>query len=445
MGCGSVRPHERDRIRRRRGSQPLQRAAVTDGLLRRPGRHAMPGHRDRGDRRLSARVERQPRRPLRYEPPQRRVARTRTRAGGGVPRLRSGRGDLRTEHDDAQLHADADARPDAHRGRRDPRDAARPRREHLTVARARARSRLAGRLRRAARRHDASISPISSAASPIAHVSLRSRWHRMRSARSPMRRPSSSLRTMQARSPGPTQCTSVRTARSTSRSSTSTFSSARRTSSSGRISASHTVAATCSSRGARTRFARPIRPARQPLRDRHARARAARRVRCSGRLHRLDRLDGDPGARARARAAVHGAPARQREALRPSVHRRPRADLRLHRRGAHTARRRRAPRRARHRRLGRQLLRGRGDGAARARRRRSRSRRFRALQHGSRGQPAHRRICASCEAPDPRRNEVPRPPCRGRRACRGARRDDLHARPDEPRPVPGGRAPAGRP
>ena len=119
-------------------------------------------------------------------------------------------------------------------------------------------------------------------------------------------------------------------------SSTSTFCSARRTSSSGRISASRTVAATCSSRGARTRCARPTDAARQPLRDRHARARAARRVRRSGRLHRLDRLDGDPGARARARAAVPRAPARQRARLYgASDHRRPRADLRLHRRRAH--------------------------------------------------------------------------------------------------------------
>ena len=56
---------------------------------------------------LPARGEREPRRPVRDEPPQRRSRRRRARGGGALPRGLDPGGRLRPEHDDAQLRADA--------------------------------------------------------------------------------------------------------------------------------------------------------------------------------------------------------------------------------------------------------------------------------------------------------------------------------------------------
>ncbi len=63
----------------------------------------------------------------------------------------------------------------------------------------------------------------------------------------------------------------------------------------------------------------------------NARARAARRLRRGGRVHRVDRLGRDPGARARAGRALPGRPARQRDAVRPPQHGRQGRDLRVQR------------------------------------------------------------------------------------------------------------------
>ena len=70
----------------------------------------MPAVGDRRDRRLPARVEREPRRRVRRQPPQRRARRARARDRRALPRLPDRGDDLRPEHDDAQLRAHARAR-----------------------------------------------------------------------------------------------------------------------------------------------------------------------------------------------------------------------------------------------------------------------------------------------------------------------------------------------
>ena len=109
------------------------------------------------------------------------------------------------------------------------------------------------------------------------------------------------------------------------------------------------------------------RAARPQVRDRDAALRAARRLRRRRQVHGVARLGGDPGARARARRAVPRGPARLGDALRQADDGRPGADVRVHGR-RHDPRRGRSPaRRAGHRRLGRELLRARGDPPARSR------------------------------------------------------------------------------
>ena len=223
----------------------------------------------------------------------------------------AGRGRLRPEHDDAQLRAHAHARPRAPGRRRDRRHATRPRRQRLAVAPARRDLDLVVRFADLHEEDAPSTWTTSSGSSASGRASSPSRWPRTPSGRSPTSAGSSSSRTTPARSPGSTPSTTRRTAPSTSASSARTCSSARRTSSSGRTSASSTAGASCSSAGGRTRCARSRRADRRPLRDRHALARGARRLRRGGRVHRVGRLGGDPGPRARAgRAAARRAAGR---------------------------------------------------------------------------------------------------------------------------------------
>ena len=91
---------------------------------------------------------------VRGEPPQRRARRAGARDRRALPRLPSRRDVVRPEHDDAQLRPDPHARAHARRGRRDPRHAPRPRRERRALARARPRPRPPCRLRRDPRGHD---------------------------------------------------------------------------------------------------------------------------------------------------------------------------------------------------------------------------------------------------------------------------------------------------
>ena len=137
---------------------------------------------------------------------------------------------------------------------------------------------------------------------------------------------------------------------------------------------------------------------RQPLRDGHACARAARGLRRRGRLHRRRGLGTDPRARASARrAAPRGAP-RRLAPPRPRDDGRPRPDVRRHARHPDAGRSCLATRRAKDRRVGRQLLRRRGDEPTRAAGR-SRAHRDRPLQHPGRGRPAARSAAASSRRP----------------------------------------------
>ena len=210
--------------------------------------------------------------------------------------------------------------------------------------------------------------------------------------------------------------------------------------------------------GARLRAARParvvapvqgaagaVRAGRPPLRHGDDAARAARGLRRRGRAHRVARLGRDPRARARARRALPRRAPGERDAVRPADDGGPRADLRLQRRraGARPRSRRVLGERG-FARVARQLLRGRDHGAARPARRR-RAGRVRPLQHRRRRSTGCSRSSRRCEAPRPRRDEVPRQARRRGGARRGPRGDALHARRDEPGPLPRGRAPARRP
>src|SRR5215475_7988403 len=132
------------------------------------------------------------------------------------------------------------------------------------------------------------------------------------------------------------------------------------------------------------------RAARPPLRDRHAAARAARRLRRRGALRRLRRLRRNRRARARPRRSLPRRAAGELPPARPADDGRARADLLLRRRRDQLRRGGDAARRARDRGLVRELLRGRGDEAARSSRRR-RPGGVPPLQHGRGGRQAARR------------------------------------------------------
>ena len=175
-----------------------------------------------------------------------------------LPRLRSRRGRLRPEHDDAQLRAHAHAGPRAPRRRRDRGHAARPRRQHLALAPAGGRPRPDGSLRRPERgrrhaRHGRPGAPTERAHAggrlPLGLERGRDRHRCPQDRRARARR--------WTRSPGSTPSTTRRTARSTCAIWARTYCSARRTNFSARISASSTAAATCSSACVPTRCDRP--------------------------------------------------------------------------------------------------------------------------------------------------------------------------------------------
>src|SRR5581483_3871752 len=132
-------------------------------------------------------------------------------------------------------------------------------------------------------------------------------------------------------------------------------------------------------------------PARRPVRDRHAAVRALGRVRRRRRVRRVARLGRHRRVGARARQPLPRRPAPERASPRAADDRRPRPDVRVLARRAGGRGGRRPARRARLRRLARQLLRARGDEAARAGGRRRRGpRRLRALQHPRGGRPVAR-------------------------------------------------------
>ena len=225
---------------------------------------------------------------MRSDAPDRRAPR-----GSALPGLHAGRGRLRRERVDAQLRALAHARPRAATRRRARRHEARPRRQRRPVARARARPRPDRAAGRAALRHHARPRR-PRAQAERAHARRPSRSRRTPSERSSTRRGSSSSRTRSARWPGPTRSTSRRTRRSTSGRSASTCCSARRTSSSGRTSASRSAARSCAALAPVQGAPGAERAGRRALRDRHARARAARGVSRGSRLRERAGLGRDP-------------------------------------------------------------------------------------------------------------------------------------------------------
>src|SRR5207248_3201338 len=107
------------------------------------------------------------------------------------------------------------------------------------------------------------------------------------------------------------------------------------------------------------------------------------------RLLRLGRVRRDPALGAGAGRALPRGAARGLPALRAADDGGPGGDVRVHTRAAQPGGRRDLPRRPRHRRLARELLRAGGHAPARARRR-GRPGRDRPLQHGRRGRPAAR-------------------------------------------------------
>ena len=158
------------------------------------------------------------------EPPDRGARGAGAANRGRVPRLRRRGGDLRREHDDARVRAHA------HCGTRAGGQATRSssRSSTTTPTSRRGSSSRTTRARRALRRHRAttrrSTSTISSACSPSAHASSRSRSRPTRSARSPTFAASRARHTASARSRGRTPSTTARTARSTSTTGASTCS-----------------------------------------------------------------------------------------------------------------------------------------------------------------------------------------------------------------------------
>ena len=303
------------------------------------------------------------------------------------------------EHDDAQLRALAHGRPGAARRRRDPRHEARPRRQRRPVARARARPRAHRSARRAPRRHHARPRrPQVEALGADADRRVPARLERRRDARRRATRRRAGARGGRARVGGRRALRAARTDR-------------RRRARRRRpdLLAVQVLRAAPRTglrprRGARALAAvqgapRRRRAGRQPLRDGHARARAARGLRRRGRLRRRRRLGPDPRARAGARRAAPRGASRTAGASTgsPTMEGRVPTFAVTHA-DADAGRRRLATRGAEDRRVGRQLLRRRGDGPARAARR-SRPHRDRPLQHGGRGRPAARSACARSRRP----------------------------------------------
>ena len=177
----------------------------------------------------------------------------------GAPRRDGRRGGLRREHDDAELRAHARGLARVAGRRRDRLHAARPRRQHLAVARARARPR--PRPSASADVDDECRLDLDTARVAAVRAHARRRvpvgLERGRHADA-RRRDRRSSRTTPARSRGSTPCTTaphgpidVAGGRRRRRCS------ARRTSSTGRTSGSRSAGASCSSRGARTRCGPP--------------------------------------------------------------------------------------------------------------------------------------------------------------------------------------------
>src|SRR6185503_13875323 len=267
----------------------------------------------------------------------------------------------------------------------------RPRRQRLAVARARARSRPDRPLRRHQRGHDPRPRrPRAAARRPDAHRRLSGRVERGRDAD---RRPADRRPRARSRRDRVGRRGALRAARPDRRRGV-------------RRRRPDLLAVQVLRPASRDRL-RPPRPARivaplqgpagagraggQALRDRHARLRAARRLRRRRRVRRVAGLGGHHRLGAVAGRALPRRPSAVDQATRAGRNGRPGADVRvLGRRGLRRGGGGKA-RRARLRRVARQLLRARGDEAPRPRgRRRRRPRRLRALQHGRRGRPAPR-------------------------------------------------------
>ena len=286
-------------------------------VLRRARRHPVPRRGDRRDRRLPARVEREPRRPVRGEPPQRRAGRARARHGRRASSAAAPREIVvRPEHDALNfaltraLGANAPARGRGRSCTRLDHDGnvspwlelarrPRPRRSRFVDA--------APTTRRSTSTTSSGSSSDADARRRLpARRELGRHAHRRRTA-------SSSWRTRRALSRGPTPSTTARTGRSTSRRSASTCCSARPTSSSGRTSGSRSAGRICSGSW------RPykVRPAAdEPVGHRFEIGTLAHEL-LAGFVAAVDyvaraRLGRDPGARARARRALpRGSPRRR--------------------------------------------------------------------------------------------------------------------------------------
>ena len=149
--CSVEFVREHGRPRRRSRSEALHRARPPADPARCAGRDTGSRLGDRRDGDIPARVEREPRRALRDEPPQRPRRRPGAHGRRRAARLLAGGGGFRAEHDHAQLRPHARLRPRSRRRGRDRRHPPRPRRQRRAVARAGARSgsgRADGRLRR---------------------------------------------------------------------------------------------------------------------------------------------------------------------------------------------------------------------------------------------------------------------------------------------------------
>ena len=201
-----------------------------------------------------------------------------------LPRLHGGRGDLRAEHDQPQLHAHANRRTRVAGGRRDRHDATRPRRQRRALARA------AHDLRLVVRFADYDLSDLAEQLS-TGLVSSPSPGRRTRSAPWSTRRGSATSPTRYALAwvdavhyvpHGPIDVAEIgadvfpllAAASSTARTCT-------------RVRPAETAGSLAPLQGA----------SRARLRDRDGAARAARRVRRSGRVPRVGRAGGDRGPR----------------------------------------------------------------------------------------------------------------------------------------------------
>ena len=331
--------------------------------------------------------------------------------------------------------------------RRDPRHEARPRRERLALAPARRRPRPPRPVRRRPRRHDARPRRPRRGGSRRGRGSSPSRGPRTPSARcrtwpriAALAHEAGALAWVDAvhyAPHGPIDVEAVGRGRAAL-----LAVQVLRPAPRGRVRAR----ASCSRPGGRTRCGpRRTTPLGRAVRDGDGAVRAARRVRRRGRLPRLARLGRDRRARAGARAAVPRRAPRAVHAPRPADDGRPRPHVRAQRRRDAGRGGRDRARRARLRGLARRLLRRRDHAPARPRARGSRPRRDRPLQHARTRSTGSSRRSGRCEAPRPRRDEVPRPRDRRGGARPRPRGDDVHAGRDEPRPLPRGRAASRRP